>query len=87
MMSFSVMILSFSVCLQGLSIHSAAPALLFTYHVLFRPLYPLELSLKEKIETICTEIYGAAKVEYSDQAEQRLAVSVCMCMACVLCDV
>jgi formyltetrahydrofolate synthetase len=39
----------------------------------FKFLYPLELSLKEKIETICKEIYGADGVDYTDQAEERLA--------------
>lgn len=38
----------------------------------FRFLYPLTASLKDKIETICREIYGAAAVEYSELAEQRL---------------
>ena len=33
------------------------------------------MSLKEKIETICREMYGAVGVEYSELAEQRLAVS------------
>lgn len=37
-------------------------------------LYPLELSLKEKIETICREMYGADGVEYTEQAEKRLQV-------------
>ena len=41
-----------------------------------RFLYPLELSLKEKIEVICKEMYGADGVEYSEQAEQRIQVSV-----------
>ena len=40
----------------------------------FKFLYPLELSLKQKIETICREMYGAAGVEYSEVAEKRLAV-------------
>lgn len=40
-----------------------------------RFLYPLELSLKGKIEAICKDIYGADKVEFSDAAEMRLAVS------------
>jgi formyltetrahydrofolate synthetase len=44
----------------------------------FKYLYPLEMSLKEKIETISKEIYGAAKVEYSELAEQRLAVRTCL---------
>jgi formyltetrahydrofolate synthetase len=38
----------------------------------YRFLYPLELSLKEKIETITREMYGAVAVEYSELAEQRL---------------
>lgn len=33
-----------------------------------RFLYPLELSVKEKIETIATEIYGAAEVTYTPEA-------------------
>lgn len=40
-----------------------------------RFLYPLGLSLKEKIETICREMYGAVGVEYTEIAEQRLEVS------------
>ena len=40
----------------------------------FRFLYPLELSLKEKIETICKSIYGADGVEYTPEAEARLQV-------------
>jgi methylenetetrahydrofolate dehydrogenase (NADP+)/methenyltetrahydrofolate cyclohydrolase/formyltetrahydrofolate synthetase len=39
----------------------------------FNFLYPLEMSLKGKIEKICKEIYGADGVEYSELAEQRLA--------------
>lgn len=38
----------------------------------FRFLYPLEYSLKTKIETICREIYGASGVEYSELAEHRI---------------
>jgi formyltetrahydrofolate synthetase len=34
------------------------------------------MSLKEKIEIISKEIYGAAAVEYSPLAEQRLAVRI-----------
>eukprot|EP01036_Dinobryon_divergens_P028669 gene28669-37652_t len=40
----------------------------------FQFLYPLELSLKEKIEVICKEMYGADGVEYSEQAEQRIQI-------------
>jgi methylenetetrahydrofolate dehydrogenase (NADP+)/methenyltetrahydrofolate cyclohydrolase/formyltetrahydrofolate synthetase len=40
----------------------------------FKQLYPLELSIKEKIETICREIYGADGVEYSPEAEAKIAL-------------
>lgn len=39
----------------------------------FIPLYDLSLPLKEKIETIATKIYRAGKVEFSEEAEKRLA--------------
>ncbi|MBT3336403.1 MAG: formate--tetrahydrofolate ligase [Anaerolineae bacterium] len=39
----------------------------------FKFLYPLKgTSIKEKIETICTKIYGAAGVEYSEEAEEQI---------------
>jgi formate--tetrahydrofolate ligase len=38
----------------------------------FRFLYPLDMSIKEKIKTIATEIYGASDVEYSDLAEEKI---------------
>lgn len=38
----------------------------------FKPLYPDGLSLKEKIETIAREIYGADSVTYSSAAEREL---------------
>lgn len=37
-------------------------------------LYPLSLTLKEKIETIAREMYGAAEVTYSEEAEAKLAL-------------
>ncbi|MBN2206694.1 MAG: formate--tetrahydrofolate ligase [Candidatus Aminicenantes bacterium] len=40
----------------------------------FRFLYPLEWDIKKKIETIATEIYGAAGVEYSPEAEAKVAL-------------
>jgi methylenetetrahydrofolate dehydrogenase (NADP+) / methenyltetrahydrofolate cyclohydrolase / formyltetrahydrofolate synthetase len=40
----------------------------------FKFLYPLELSIKEKIETICKEIYGAEGVDYSPEAEAKIAL-------------
>ena len=39
----------------------------------FKPIYDDELSLKEKIETIAKEIYGADGVEYAPAAEKQLA--------------
>jgi methylenetetrahydrofolate dehydrogenase (NADP+) / methenyltetrahydrofolate cyclohydrolase / formyltetrahydrofolate synthetase len=39
----------------------------------FQFLYPLEFSIKEKIETIAREIYGADGVDYSPEAEVRIA--------------
>ncbi|MCB8925021.1 MAG: formate--tetrahydrofolate ligase [Ardenticatenaceae bacterium] len=39
----------------------------------FKFLYPLELTIKEKIETIAKEIYGADGVEYSEKAEEQIA--------------
>ena len=39
----------------------------------FTFLYPLDRTIKEKIETIATEIYGAGDVEYSPTAEQQIA--------------
>lgn len=39
----------------------------------FHTLYADELSLKEKIETISKEIYGAGSVEYAPAAEKQLA--------------
>ncbi len=39
----------------------------------FHFLYPLELSIKEKIETIAKEIYGADGVDYTPEAEKRIA--------------
>ena len=38
----------------------------------FDYLYPLEASIRDKIQTICTEIYGASGVEYSDLAEEQI---------------
>jgi methylenetetrahydrofolate dehydrogenase (NADP+)/methenyltetrahydrofolate cyclohydrolase/formyltetrahydrofolate synthetase len=38
----------------------------------FKFLYPLEWSIKEKIEIICKEIYGADGVEYSPEAEKKI---------------
>ncbi len=38
----------------------------------FKPVYSLDVSLKEKIETIAREIYGASGVVYTAQAEKSI---------------
>ena len=40
----------------------------------FKFLYPLEMSIKEKIETIVREMYGGSGVEYSPEAEHKIEV-------------
>jgi methylenetetrahydrofolate dehydrogenase (NADP+)/methenyltetrahydrofolate cyclohydrolase/formyltetrahydrofolate synthetase len=54
----------------------------------FEFLYPLELSIKEKIETIASKVYGAEGVDYTSLAEQQIAAyekagfgNLPMCMA------
>ena len=39
----------------------------------FEFLYPLDRSIKEKIEIIATQVYGAGDVEYSDVANRQIA--------------
>ena len=38
----------------------------------YHPLYDEKLPIKDKIEIICKEIYGAGKVEYTEAAEQQI---------------
>ncbi len=38
----------------------------------FAPLYPLDMSLRDKIETLATKVYGAARVEYTPEAARQL---------------
>ncbi|OGO41848.1 MAG: formate--tetrahydrofolate ligase [Chloroflexi bacterium RBG_16_58_14] len=38
----------------------------------FKFLYPLNISIKEKIETICKDIYGADGVDYLPEAEAKI---------------
>jgi formyltetrahydrofolate synthetase len=40
----------------------------------FNFLYPLEMSIKEKIETIVKKIYGGAGVEYLPEAERKVEI-------------
>jgi formyltetrahydrofolate synthetase len=54
----------------------------------FKFLYDLDIPIKEKIETICKEIYGADGVEYTPEAEYKIELytnlgfdKIPMCMA------
>ncbi len=54
----------------------------------FKFLYPLDISIKDKIHTICTKIYGADGVEYTPEAEAKIELytrlgfdNLPMCMA------
>jgi formyltetrahydrofolate synthetase len=54
----------------------------------FKFLYPLEMSIKDKIETIVRAMYGGSDVEYSPEAEKKIEVytrqgfdKLPMCMA------
>ena len=38
----------------------------------FKPLYPLEIGLKEKVETVAREIYGADGVNFSPKSEKDI---------------
>jgi formate--tetrahydrofolate ligase len=40
----------------------------------FKPLYDVQLPIKQKIETIAREIYGAAGVDYQGPAEKNIAL-------------
>jgi formyltetrahydrofolate synthetase len=40
----------------------------------FKFLYPLDISIKEKIEIICKQIYGADGVDYLPEAEAKIAL-------------
>jgi len=44
----------------------------------FKPLYELDLSIKEKIETIAKEIYGADGVTYDPAAENAIRTIECL---------
>ena len=40
----------------------------------FKYLYPKDMPIKKKIETIATKIYGASKVKYEEKAEKAIAL-------------
>lgn len=59
----------------GEALAGALVSLLEQNETHYRPLYPLNVSLKEKIACISREVYGAAGVEYSPAAEKALAAA------------
>lgn len=56
----------------GLALADKVIEMLDTKRSNFAPLYPLSLSLKEKIETVAKDIYGAVSVTYDSQSEKTL---------------
>ena len=40
----------------------------------FAPIYPLDISIEEKIKTICTEIYGAGDVVFEPAARKQMDI-------------
>lgn len=57
----------------GIALAEAVLNTLDTKQSAFAPIYSDNLSLKEKIETVAKEIYGAEGVNYSDSANKQLA--------------
>lgn len=57
----------------GIALAEAVLNTLDTKQSAFAPIYSDDLSLKEKIETVAKEIYGAEGVNYSDSANKQLA--------------
>ena len=57
----------------GIALAEAILNTLETKESHFEPIYGDDLSLKEKIETVAREIYGADGVNYSDSANKQLA--------------
>jgi len=57
-------------------------------NVNFNFLYPLDISVKDKIHIIATKVYGAKDVQYTPQAEEKIKLytkfgwdKLCICMA------
>lgn len=62
--------------LGGAGAHDVAESLVHATQTVpadFKLLYPDSASIKEKIETVCKEIYGAAGVEYLNDTEAKIA--------------
>ena len=57
----------------GIAVANEVLAVLQEGSACFKPLYDAALPIKKKIEIICTEIYGAAGVEYQPAADRAIA--------------
>ena len=56
----------------GAELAKAVMNILNTKESHYHPLYDVNLPIKEKIETICKEIYGAGNVVYTDEANKQI---------------
>ena len=57
----------------GLELADAVREIVETGAADFKPLYPLDISIKEKVETIATKVYGADGVSYTPPAARQLS--------------
>ena len=57
----------------GAELAKAVMNILNTKESHYHPLYDVNLPIKDKIETICKEIYGAGEVVYTDDANKQIA--------------
>ena len=57
----------------GKALAEAVLKTLETKQSAFKPLYDVNMSIKAKLEAICTQIYGAAKVNFSQDAKNGMA--------------
>ena len=57
----------------GAELAKAVMNILNTKKSNYHPLYDVNLPIKDKIETICKEIYGAGEVVYTEEANKQIA--------------
>jgi len=58
----------------GIELAGKVVSMLYNQKPKFKFLYPLDISVKEKIETIARNIYGAGKIVYSITAEDDIRI-------------
>ncbi len=56
----------------GIELASAVIAKIEQPRLLFHPLYDQNLSIEEKVETVCQQIYGASAVEFTPEASRNI---------------